>query len=57
MELSLELHDIARNQVQEKQLLEKKTQQEDQMAQQAAGLSSQDAELAQLRLEFQQQEA
>lgn len=57
LELSLEVHDIARNQVQEKQLLEKKTQQEDQLAQQAAGLASQDAELAQLRLEFQQQEA
>ena len=57
LELSLEVHDIARNQAQEKQLLEKKAQQEDQMAQQAAGLSSQDAELAQLRLDFQQQEA
>lgn len=57
LELSLEVHDIARNQVQEKQLLSAKQQMVDQMAQQAAGLSGQEAELTQLRFESQQQEA
>ena len=56
LEISMEVHDIARNQVQEKNLLQKKQQLEDQMAQCAAGLSGQEAELTQLRFESQQEE-
>lgn len=56
LELSLDVHDITRNRVQEKQLQEKKEQLEDQMAQEAANLSGQEAELAQLRLDAQQTE-
>ncbi len=56
LELSVEVHDISRNQIQEKQLLEKKQQLEDQMASRAAGLSGQEAELTELRFASQQQE-
>ena len=56
LELSLEVHDIAENQLREKNLQGKKQQLEDEMARQAAGLAGQEAELAELRLAFQQQE-
>ncbi len=56
LELSMEVHDIARNQVQEQQLLVKKQQLEDQMASRAAGLSGQEAELTELRFASQQKE-
>ena len=57
LELSMEVHDIARNQMQEKHLLDKKQQMEDQMAQRVAGLSGQEAELTELRFVSQQEEA
>lgn len=57
LELSLEVHDIDRNRLQETQLLEKKQQLEDGMAACMASLSGQEAELEQLRFEFGQQEA
>lgn len=57
LELSLEVHDIGRNRLQETQLLEKKQQLEDGMAACMAGLSGQEAELEQLRFEFGRQEA
>ncbi len=57
LELSLEVHDIARNKVQEQQLQSKQRQMEDRLVQLAAGLSGQEAELAQLRLEAQQEES
>ena len=57
LEISMEVHDIARNQVQEKQLSGKKQELENQMASHAAGLSGQEAELAELRFASQQQES
>ena len=57
LELSLEVHDIDRNRLQETQLLEKKQQLEDGMAACMASLSGQEAELEQLRFEFGRQEA
>ena len=57
LELSLEVHDIGRNRLQETQLLEKKQQLEDGMAACMAGLSGQEAELEQMRFEFGRQEA
>ncbi|MBQ2119405.1 MAG: AAA family ATPase, partial [Peptococcaceae bacterium] len=57
LEISMEVHDIARNQVQEKQLFGKKQELENQMASHAAGLSGQEAELAELRFASQQQES
>ena len=57
LELSLEVHDIGRNRLQETQLLEKKQQLEDGMAACMASLSGQEAELEQLRFEFGRQEA
>ena len=57
LELSMEVHDIARNQMQEKHLLDKKQQMEDQMARRVAGLSGQEAELTELRFVSQQEEA
>ena len=57
LELSLEVHDIDRNRLQETQLLEKKQQLEDGVAACMASLSGQEAELEQLRFEFGRQEA
>ncbi len=57
LELSMEVYDIVRNQVQEKELSEKHRQLEDQMAEQSAKLSAQDAELSQLRFASQQEES
>ena len=57
LELSLEVHDIGRNRLQETQLLEKKQQLEDGMAACMAGLSGQEAELEQMRFEFGRLEA
>jgi len=57
LEISMEVHDISRNQAQEEQLSARKEQLENEIAKQAAGLSSQDAALATLRLTFQQQES
>ena len=57
LELSLEVHDIDRNRLQETQLLEKKQQLEDGMAACMASLSGQEAGLEQLRFEFGRQEA
>ena len=57
LELSMEVHDISRNLVQEKQLAANKQRLEDQMSEQSAGLSGHEAELAQLRLTAQQQDA
>ena len=57
LEISMEVHDIARNQLQEKQLAAKKQELEDAMASHAAVLSGQEAELAELRFASQQQES
>ena len=57
LELSLEVHDISENQSKEQQLQGKQLQMEDGLAQLSAQLSGQDAALAQLRLDAQQEEA
>ena len=57
LELSMEVHDMVRNQLQEKELLEQHRQMEDTMAEQAAKLSAQDAMLSELRFSSQQEES
>lgn len=56
LELSMEVHDMVKNQAQEKELLTQHSQMEDAMAEQSAKLSAQDAELSQMRLDAQQEE-
>ncbi|MBQ2431585.1 MAG: AAA family ATPase, partial [Peptococcaceae bacterium] len=56
LELSMEVHDMVKNQAQEKELLTQHGQMEDAMAEQSAKLSAQDAELSQMRLDAQQEE-
>ena len=56
LELSMEVHDMVKNQAQEKELLAQHSQMEDAMAEQSAKLSAQDAELSQIRFDAQQEE-
>ena len=56
LELSMEVHDMVKNQAQEKDLLAEHRRMEDAMAEQSAKLSAQDAELSQMRFEAQQEE-
>lgn len=55
--LSIEVQDILRNQTQEKELLERRQKIEDNMTEQVAKLSAQDAELSQMRFVLQQEES
>ena len=57
LELSMEVHDMIKNQAQEKDLLSQHSQMEDAIAEQSAQLSAQDARLSQMRFDAQQEES
>ena len=57
LELSMEVHDMIKNQAQEKELLSQHSRMEDAIAEQSAQLSAQDARLSQMRFDAQQEES